>query len=85
MRKHPTRPRAYPSASGAAVSSMVQRAGMRLRQPFNSTAATPPRNPPYHTKPPRLSRASHVPVSSTYQIFAPTMPPMTAANTMSAA
>src|SRR2546426_8992805 len=61
---------------------MVQRAGMPLRQPLSSTPATPPRNPPYHTNPPRRNNASHSPVSSTYQIFAPTIPPTTAANTI---
>jgi hypothetical protein len=67
------------------VSSIVQRAGTRFHHPVASTAATPPRKPPYQTNPPRRSSASHSPVSSTYQIFAPTMPPSTAANTMSAA
>src|SRR6266536_1664143 len=62
-----------------------QGGGTRFHAPVARTPAPPPRTPPYHTNPPRRMSASQSPVSSTYQIFAPTIPPITAAKTMSAA
>ena len=66
------------------MSCMVHRTGTRSRQPLRITAAVPPRNPPYQTKPPRENSAPGSRVSATYQSLAPMMPPITAAATMSA-